>query len=130
MSLEQGPEPDPTQAGAPGQPAGGASISGLFGVFFVIGLTAFGMAILQSIRSVPVKRGWLRLEDVDEGLGLVQMYPGAMMVDLVTYVGYRIRGIRGALAAVVGFITPSLLLVLGLSWAYALYGAAPGVGAW
>ena len=99
----------------------------LFRVFFVIGLTAFGMAILQSIRSVPVKRGWLEREEVDEGLGLVQMYPGAMMMDLVAYVGYRTRRIRGALAAVAGFIIPSLLLVLGLSWAYSQYGATGGV---
>lgn len=99
----------------------------LFRVFFVIGLTAFGLAILQSIRSVPVKRGWLEREEIDEGLGLVQMYPGAMMMDLVAYVGYRTRRIRGALAATAGFIIPSLLLVLGLSWAYAQYGTTGGV---
>jgi len=41
----------------------------LFGVFFVIGLTAFGVAVLQSLRTVPVKRQWLRREEIDEGLG-------------------------------------------------------------
>ena len=127
MPVDKGRQPD-GPAGESSGPSGPVRIYDLFGVFFVIGLTAFGMAILQSIRSVPVKRGWLRLEDVDEGVGLVQMYPGALMMDLVTYVGYRTRGIRGALAAAAGFITPSLLLVLGLSWAYAAYGAAPGVG--
>lgn len=99
----------------------------LFRVFFVIGLTAFGVAVLQSLRSVPVKRGWLRREEIDEGLGLVQLYPGAMMVDLVAYVGYRTGRIRGALAATIGFVAPSLLLVLGLSWAYVEYGATGGV---
>jgi chromate transporter len=127
MSAGQAQEPG---AGA-GRPAAGSPecvrISSLFGVFFVIGLTAFGVAILQSIRSVPVKRGWLTRQDVDEGLGLVQMYPGAIMMDLVAYVGYRTRGIAGALAAATGFITPSLVLVLGLSWAYAAYGAAAAV---
>ncbi len=97
-----------------------------FRVFFVVGLTAFGAAVLQSLRSVPVKRGWLRREDIDEGLGLVQLYPGAMMVDLVAYVGYRTRRIRGALAATVGFVTPSVLLVLGLSWAYVEHGTGGG----
>ncbi len=95
-------------------------------MFFVVGLTAFGAAVLQSLRSVPVKRGWLRREDIDEGLGLVQLYPGAMMVDLVAYVGYRTRRIRGALAATVGFVTPSVLLVLGLSWAYVEHGTGGG----
>jgi chromate transporter len=100
----------------------------LFRVFFVIGLTAFGAAVLQSLRSVPVKRGWLRREEIDEGLGLVQLYPGAMMVDLVAYVGYRTGRIRGALVATTGFVAPSLLLVLGLSWAYVQYGTTGGIG--
>jgi chromate transporter len=59
----------------------------------------------------------------------VQLYPGAMMVDLVAYVGYRIRRVSGALAATAGFIAPALVLMLGLSWLYATYGAAPGVAA-
>ncbi|HEY5179652.1 MAG TPA: hypothetical protein VIJ07_07745 [Dermatophilaceae bacterium] len=41
-------------------------------MFFVVGLTAFGVATLQSLRAVPVERGWLRREDIDEGLGVVQ----------------------------------------------------------
>jgi chromate transporter len=103
------------------------SLAELFKVFFVIGLTAFGVAVLQSLRSVPVERGWLGSEEVDEGLGLVQLYPGAMMVDLVAFIGYTTRGIRGALAATVGFVAPSLVLVLGLSWGYVEYGTAGGV---
>jgi chromate transporter len=71
--------------------------------------------------------GWLSLAEIDEGLGLVQLYPGAMMVDLVTYIGYRTRRVRGALVAAAGFVAPSLLLMLGLSWLYAAYGAAPGM---
>jgi chromate transporter len=99
----------------------------LFRVFFVIGLTAFGVAVLQSLRTVPVKRGWLRREEIDEGLGLVQLYPGAIMMDLVAFIGYRAGRIRGALAAAAGFFTPALVLVLGLSWAYVEYGASGGV---
>ena len=96
--------------------------------FFVIGLTSFGMAILQNIRSIPVKRGWLEREDIDEGLGLVLLYPGAIMVDLVAYVGYRTRGVRGAVASAVGFITPSLALMLGLSWLYSQHGVQDRLG--
>jgi chromate transporter len=99
----------------------------LFRVFFRIGLTSFGMAILQNIRSIPVQRGWLSRAEIDEGLGLVQLYPGAMMVDLVAYVGYRTARITGALAAAAGFVAPSLVLMLALSWLYETYGAAPGV---
>jgi chromate transporter len=103
------------------------SLFKLFRVFFGIGSTSFGMAILQTVRSVTVKQGWLSRSEIDEGLGLVQLYPGAMMVDLVTYIGYRTRYVRGALVAVAGFVAPSLALTLGLSWLYTAYGAAPGV---
>jgi chromate transporter len=99
----------------------------LFRVFFVVGLTAFSVAILQSVRAVVARRGWLSREDVDEGLGLVQLYPGAMMMDLVAYIGYRTNRIRGTLSATAGFILPSLVMVLGLSWLYWSYGTRPGV---
>jgi chromate transporter len=98
----------------------------LASAFFLIGLSSFGMAILQNIRSVPVRRGWLSREEIDEGLGLVQLYPGATMVDLVAYVGYRGRRVTGALAAAMGFIAPSLGLMLLLSWLYGAYGAGSG----
>ncbi len=103
------------------------SVAQLFRTFFAIGLTSFGMAILQNIRSVPVRRGWIEREEIDEGLGVVQLYPGAIMVDLVAYIGYRIHRVVGAVAATAGFVTPALVLMLGLSWLYATYGAAPGV---
>lgn len=102
-------------------------VAELFVTFLVIGVSAFGMAMMQAIRSTPVKRGWTSREEIDEGFGLVQLYPGATMVDLVTYFGYRMHRVRGALAAVAGFVTPSLVLLLVLSWAYVTYGANPGV---
>jgi chromate transporter len=98
----------------------------LASTFFLIGLSSFGMAILQNIRSVPVRRGWLKREEIDEGLGLVQLYPGAMMVDLVAYIGYRTRRVAGALVAAAGFIAPSLGLMLLLSWLYGAYGTGAG----
>ena len=72
------------------------SLWGLFRTFAVVGSTAFGMATLQSVRSVAVKRRWLTRAEIDQGLGLVQLYPGAMMVDLVSYIGYRKRRVPGA----------------------------------
>ena len=129
MSVGARPAAAVPGAGPPhaGRPAPAATVPELFRAFFLIGLTSFGMAILQNIRSVPVKRGWLAREEIDEGLGLVQLYPGAIMMDLVAYIGYRVRRISGALAAAAGFVTPSLVLMLVLSWAYREYGAAAGV---
>jgi chromate transporter len=97
----------------------------LFWALLVIGASGFGMAMIETIRTTVVKRDWLSEEGVDEGLGVVQLYPGPMLVDLVALVGYRLGRIRGALAAAVGFLSPSLVLVLGLSWAYFRYGSSP-----
>jgi len=101
------------------------SLTELFTTFLVVGVSAAGMGIMQAIRTVPVKRGWMVQEDVDEGMGLVQLYPGAIMVDLVTYIGYRLRGIRGALVSAIAFVGPSLVLLLGLSWAFFTYRSHP-----
>jgi len=103
------------------------SLLSLFRTFFKVGSTAFGMATLQSVRAVTVKLGWMSRAEIDEGLGLVQLYPGAMMVDLVTYIGYRKRRVPGALVSAAGFIAPSLVLTLALAWLYSAYGATPGV---
>lgn len=99
----------------------------LFRTFFKVGSTAFGMATLQSVRAVTVRLGWMTRAEIDEGLGLVQLYPGAMMVDLVTYIGYRKRRVPGALVAAAGFVAPSLVMTLALAWLYTAYGATPGV---
>jgi chromate transporter len=99
----------------------------LFGVFLRVGATAFGMSVMRTVRSTPVQRGWLSQRDVDEAFGVVQLYPGAIMMDLVAFIGYRLRRIRGAVAAAAGFLTPSLVLLLALSWAYFTYGARPVV---
>jgi len=100
-------------------------LSELFITFLVVGVSAVGMGIMQAIRTVPVQRGWMTQEDIDEGMGLVQLYPGAIMVDLITYIGYRLRGIRGALVSVVAFVGPSLVLLLGLSWVFFTYKSHP-----
>jgi|GEM_PF-1978992 len=51
------------------------------------------------------------------------------MVDLAAYVGYRLRGVPGALMAALGFVLPSFVLMLVLSAAYFAAGSLPWVHA-
>ena len=91
----------------------------LFGAYLQIGLTAFGFTMLQKMVQLVVgKKHWLTREQADHGLALVQLYPGPMMLDFTAYVGYRLRGVRGALVAVVGFVLPSFVLMIALSAVY------------
>lgn len=99
----------------------------LFGAFFRVGLTSFGMAILQNLKQMSLRRGFVSEAEIEEGLALVQLYPGPLMVDLVAYIGYRRRGPWGALAATAGMLAPATLLMLALSALYQRFGALPAV---
>lgn len=83
-----------------------------------IGMTAFGFTILQRLNALVLDRGWLTEEEFKEGLALVQLYPGPIMVDLTAYIGYELRGVPGAVLATIGFILPSFILMLALSALY------------
>jgi len=90
--------------------------------FFKIGLTAYGMAILQQLKALIIGRKWLTRKEVDEGIAMVQLYPGPIMFNLGTYCSYRLKGFWGSLLASFFFLLPSYLLILGLSWFYIDYG--------
>lgn len=94
--------------------------------YFLVGLTAFSMAILQKLKSLVMKKRWMSEEEMNEGLALVQLYPGPIMVDFTAYVGYKLRRVPGAVMATSGFILPSFFMMLALS---ALYFAAASL-AW
>jgi chromate transporter len=100
------------------------SVSKLFMAFLRLGATAYGgpamMAYLKS--DLVGKRGWLSEQEFKEGMALCQVIPGATMVQMCTYTGYRLRGTRGALAAALGFVLPAFLLMTGLSAGYFTFG--------
>ena len=92
--------------------------------FLHLGSTAYGgLAMVEPIRRrVVQERGWLSQQDFLDGLALCQLLPGATVVQLATYVGYRSRRTTGALAAAGAFILPAFGLILGLSALYFEYG--------
>lgn len=101
----------------------------LFRAFFQVGLTSFGMAILHNLRTTALRRGFVSAAEIEEGIALVQLYPGPIMVDLVAFIGYRRRGAWGAICAVTGFLLPATVLMLALAAAYQRYGNLPQVAA-
>jgi chromate transporter len=103
------------------------SLHTIFLAFLQVGLTAYGLAILQKLRALVIRRDWLSEEEVNEGLAMVQLYPGPIMVDFTAYVGSRLRGVPGALLATLGFVLPAFVLVVLLSAAYFAGGELPWV---
>jgi len=98
-----------------------ATLGGLFLSFLKIGLVGFGggVAVLAQIRTLTVrKRQWITDSDFAEAVALAQSLPGTSAGNAVTYIGVRLRGWRGATAAMSGFILPSMLIMIGLAIAY------------
>jgi len=100
------------------------SVGEIITAFLHLGVTAYGgLAMVEPIRQRVVKvKGWLNQKEFLDGLALCQMVPGATVVQLATYVGYRLRRTPGALAAAASFILPAFVLMLGLSALYFTYG--------
>ena len=109
------------------QPRPQISLWTIFSSYFIVGLTAFGMAILQKLKALVMKNHWMSEEEMNEGLALVQLYPGPLMVDFSAYVGYKLRGVIGAILATIGFILPSFVLMSVLSALYFAAGNLPWV---
>ena len=92
----------------------------LFLRIFKLGATAYGgPAMISQIKETAVNRyGWVKEGEFMRGVALCQLIPGATMVQIVTYIGYRVRGIWGALTAAVAFVLPAFIALLALSAIY------------
>jgi chromate transporter len=57
------------------------------------------------------------------------LLPGPEAQQLATYIGWQMHGTRGALAAGILFVLPSIFILWGLSWIYVAFGMVPSVAA-
>jgi chromate transporter len=103
------------------------TIKYLFIAFFRLGLTAFGgPAMVAHIRELATRSNqWLDENDFKNGVALCQSIPGATAMQTAAYVGLRVRGISGALAAYIGFGLPAFILMLILSVLYTRFNGLP-----
>jgi chromate transporter len=103
------------------------TLAEIFLTFAKIGLTGFGggMAIVALIERICVKeKSWITSEEFLHGLAFGQIL-GPFSLNVCTFTGHHLRGIRGGITAAVGFILPSFLLVSLLSWIYFTYNKLP-----
>lgn len=90
----------------------------LFLSFFKIGAFTFGggYAMLPVIqREVVNKRQWVTDDEFIEVLGVSQSGPGAVAINTAIYLGYKINGVKGSIAATLGVVLPSFLIILSLA---------------
>jgi chromate transporter len=87
----------------------------LFMIFFKIGTFTIGggYAMIPLIeKEVVDKKGWISREDFLDMLALGQSAPGPIAVDVAVFVGYKIAGIPGSIAAVLGAILMAFVVLL------------------
>lgn len=87
----------------------------IFLVFFKIGLFTFGggYAMLPIIQKEVVEtKGWMTDDDFLDAISLTNSLPGPLATNSATFVGYRVAKTPGAVAAILGAATPSVLVIL------------------
>lgn len=89
----------------------------LFFAFIKIGSLSFGggYAIIPMIQHEAIKGGWLSEMEFQEVVSIAGMAPGPVATNSATLIGYQVAGMGGAVAATLGMILPSLLLIIVLS---------------
>ena len=91
------------------------SLSELFGSFFKIGLFTFGggYAMVPLIEAEVIERKkWLPQSEFLDLLTLAQSSPGPIAINTSVFIGYKVRGLRGAAAAALGAVLPSFIIIL------------------
>lgn len=87
----------------------------MFLVFFKIGAFTIGggYAMLPLIeREVVDKKGWIEKQEFLDMLALAQSSPGPIAVNTAVFVGYKIAGMTGMIATVLGAVLPSFIIIL------------------
>ena len=101
-------------------------------VYLKIGLLSFGgpagqIALMQE--ECVTRRGWIGQEQFQRGLSIAMVLPGPEAQQLATWIGWRLGGMRGGLAAGLAFILPGAALMIGLAAVAANWGEVPLVQA-
>ena len=91
----------------------------LFCTFFKIALFVVGggLAMLPVIEEVFLrKHKWLNKKEILDMVVLTQTVPGLIAVNASLYVGSRIAGFIGSVAALIGVMIPSLLIICSIAY--------------
>lgn len=80
-------------------------------------------------REVVENKKWVEKEKIVDIFAVSESLPGAIALNASTFVGFSVAGFRGALAALLGNVTPSIAIVLTLSALFSRYSSNPLVKA-
>jgi chromate transporter len=110
---------------APDAPHNASHLREVALLFARLGFTAFGgpaahVAMMED--EVVRRRGWIDRRHFLDLVGTLNFIPGPNSTELAIHLGLIRAGLRGLLTAGVCFITPAVLIILPLAWAYVRFG--------
>lgn len=86
----------------------------LFVIFFRMGAVCFGggYVLLPIIkREIVEKYGYATEDEVADYFAVGQCTPGVIAANVATFIGHKQKGILGSIAATLGFVTPSIIII-------------------
>lgn len=104
----------------------------LFWAFLRIAPVTFGggYAMIPMIeREITAKRKWISEAEMDDILSLAGSAPGGVGVNASAFIGYRLGGVFGAIAAIAGITIPTFIIVCLMSSGYSQFADHPKVDA-
>jgi len=86
----------------------------LFWEFFKIGLFAVGggLAALPFLYVLADRYMWFSYAELTDMIAVAESTPGPLGINMATYVGYKVAGISGSLAASLSLILPSIIITV------------------
>ncbi|QLY39654.1 chromate transporter [Hujiaoplasma nucleasis] len=87
----------------------------LFWTFFKIGLFTFGggYAMIPFIHRFGVdKYQWITEDEFLNIITIAESTPGPIAINSATYIGHKVKGIRGSIAATIGVALPSVIIII------------------
>lgn len=89
----------------------------LFWSFFKLGLFTIGggMAMIPLIQGIVVdQKKWMTEEEAVDCIAVSQGLPGVIAINMATYIGQKKKGFAGAVAATVGIVLPSFIIIIAV----------------
>lgn len=90
----------------------------IFFSFFKIGLFTFGggYAMIPLIHFYAVdKYKWIGEQEFIDVIAIAESTPGPIAINSATYIGYKTNGVKGSIAASIGVVLPSLIIIMLIS---------------
>lgn len=102
-------------ASLPSGEGGDGLLLSLFKTFFKIGAFTLGggYAMIPIIEAEVVeKHKWVNKEEFLDLIAVAQSCPGVFAANISIFIGYKLRGVKGAVSTCLGAVLPSFLIIL------------------